>query len=196
MQNGVPSLRDLVTLQILNHLSTNTGREGLEMRRAFRAAIPGSDDYNTMKNILNQGVKRTRNNGIIHKKSLKPVKTKKKFRREASTQNTFIVHVPQKELYNNSMPRSNVQESSVAKASAEANYRRHGGYRKRKTTNGQGFVYVPNAYSVRNNGKIVRNIYAYLPTTTAETLNRVRGASISKPPPRRARAWSEWDLLR
>ena len=203
MSNEVPSLRDLVTLDILHHLRTGKENETnkkkklrFEMRDAMRAAILASDDYNTIKNILSEGVKRKRNNGIIHKKSLKPVKTRKKFREGASAQNTYIVQIPENELYNKSMPRSNVQESKVSKASAEAYWRRYGGYHKMRTTNGQGFVYVPNAYSVRNNGKINRYISMYQPNTTAETLRVVPGASINKPPPRRVRPWSPSDSLR
>ena len=180
------SLRDLVTAQILNHLNTKTGRAGLEKRQAFRAAIHDSDDYNTMINILTQGVKHKRNNGIIHEKSLRPIKKKKRFRNEASTKHNYIIGMANKTLYNSSMPRGNVKEKSVAKAIAEANYRQHGGYKKIKTTNDQHFVYVPNTYIVRNNGTIERNISAYWLTTTAEALRHHNHASISKPPPRRA----------
>ena len=192
-------MRDLAALKIMESLRPGTGRkgsEGSERRKAMRAAILASDGFDTIQSILGEGVTRNHRNGIKVENRVPPSKTKRRFRNAGSqVQTHYIIKIPESQLYNPNMPRSNVRERSVQKAAEEEIYRRDGGYKKRKTTNGQGFVYVPDEFSVGSNGTIHRYAQSWIPTTTAETLRRVPRSSIEKPPPRRAKPFDPFDLL-
>ena len=82
------------------------------------------------------------------------------------------------------MPKGNVKFANPEKVMTEANFRRHGGHCEITTTNGQGFVYVPQRYEYRGHERYRVLPGFYRASTTANTLRSISGASIDKPPSR------------
>ena len=174
-------------MAVLKILESISAKADPKLKLGMKSAVVQSDPI--VRDLLKKGVKRKRNEigntkNLYKHTYLNAGKTKKNFLKKASVRNVFFISIPNNELYNNSMPKGNVKFANPEKVMTEANFRRHGGHYEMTTTNGQGFVYVPQRY--------LHNVYGryrvlpgfYRASTTANTLRSIPGASIDKPPSR------------